>query len=346
MEFSKKDAKMTKGLAIVCMLVLHLFCRTGSDVFGKPLIWLNKEIPLVFWFGFFAEICVPLYSMCAGYAQQHLYAAGKTGMKATFRRMGRLMLNYYLVLGLFTVICLCIGNQHMPGSWSKFLKSLVLLESYNGAWWYLNTYMICLLIPASLLLFPVHQLGTGAGMVFCWALQVGVYLLNRVGLMPDSEVNAIAGFVFNEIKNLLNVLPYFWLGAFMCKGKVLASIRKWWKRQPWGGNALLLLIGLILFVGFNLIHKAVLVGVAAFAVFLLFNLWEKGQREERAFLFLGDHSTNIWLTHMFFYAYIFEGLVIKARYPVLMFSYMLMLCCLTSYIIKGMQYLIERSIHN
>ena len=41
------------------------------------------------------------------------------------------------------------------------------------------------------------------------------------------------------------------------------------------------------------------------AVFVLFNLWEKGKIAEKIWLFLGKHSTNIWLTHMFFYLYIY-----------------------------------------
>ena len=73
MNYSKADARMTQGLAILCMVILHLFCRVGSDVLGTPLIWLDQTTPLVYWFGFFAEICVPLYSLCAGYAQQLLW---------------------------------------------------------------------------------------------------------------------------------------------------------------------------------------------------------------------------------------------------------------------------------
>ena len=125
---------------------------------------------------------------------------------------------------------------------------------------------------------------------------------------------------------------------------MLDSVRKWWKDQRYGGNAAILLMGIILFVMMNLIHKAAMIGVVAFSAFLLFNLWEKGKKAERVLLFLGDHSTNIWLTHMFFYAYVFEGLVIKARYPVLMLIFMLVLCIFTSYIIKGIQYVIEKHV--
>mgnify|MGYP000118568910 CR=1 FL=1 len=53
--YSKQDAVMIRGLAILCMVVLHLFCRTGKDVFGKPLLWINSTIPVVFLFGFFRK---------------------------------------------------------------------------------------------------------------------------------------------------------------------------------------------------------------------------------------------------------------------------------------------------
>ena len=56
MTYNKEDAQMTKGLGILCMLALHLFCRKGSAVFGTPLLWINDTTPFVYTFGFFAEI--------------------------------------------------------------------------------------------------------------------------------------------------------------------------------------------------------------------------------------------------------------------------------------------------
>ena len=59
-DVDKNDSVMTRGMAILSMLILHLFCRTGDLVYGTPLIWLNQTTPFVYWFGFFAEICVTL----------------------------------------------------------------------------------------------------------------------------------------------------------------------------------------------------------------------------------------------------------------------------------------------
>ena len=93
--YSKQDAVMTRGMAILCMVVLHLFCRTGKDVFGRPLLWINSTIPVVFLFGFFSEICVPLYSLCAGYARQYMEEKKKSSWKNNFHRIMKLMVMKY-----------------------------------------------------------------------------------------------------------------------------------------------------------------------------------------------------------------------------------------------------------
>lgn len=63
--YSKKDAKMTQGFAILCMLVLHLFCRLGKDVYGTPIIWVSPEKPLVVFIWLFCRsMCPNLFYVC------------------------------------------------------------------------------------------------------------------------------------------------------------------------------------------------------------------------------------------------------------------------------------------
>lgn len=53
MLYGKQEAVMTRGLAILSMVCLHLFCKLGDDIVYTPLIWLNDEIPLIYTVGFF-----------------------------------------------------------------------------------------------------------------------------------------------------------------------------------------------------------------------------------------------------------------------------------------------------
>ena len=94
MRYNKNDAQMTQGLAILCMVVLHLFCRQGADVLGTPILWLNDTTPFVFLFGFFAEICVSIYSICAGFAQELLFENNRSSLRLRLTRILKLMFNY------------------------------------------------------------------------------------------------------------------------------------------------------------------------------------------------------------------------------------------------------------
>lgn len=344
-QYTKKDAIMTRGYAILCMCVLHLFCCLGADVKGTPLIWLTPEKPLVYWFGFFAEICVPTYSLCAGYAQRLQYENGKFSYLLRAKRVLNLMVNYWIILVIFSIIGLIIGNQAMPGSLSSFVKSIFLLHSYNGAWWYLNTYVILLLMPFAITQFPVKRINSLLGIVICFGIDGVWYLVGHFGLIPDAvSTNTIFAFFYKELINLIDVIPYFWIGGFLCKEKIISRASEWLnanlnlKKQ----KVTILMLMATMFVGVNLFKKGILIGPIAVLFFILFNVYphKSGGVSERVFIFLGKHSTNIWLTHMFFYAYLFPGLVQSAKYPLLMLCFLLVLCIVVSYVEMGVQKLI------
>lgn len=339
--YGKKEAVMTKGLAILSMLILHLFCRTGTDVYGTPLIWINETTPLVYYFGFFAEICVPIYTLCAGYAQQNMVNIGRgdSGQwKSNLHRIWKLLINYWIILTLFSLLGLILPSDgSMPGSLLIFCKSVVLVHSYNGAWWFLNTYIVLMLIPPAVILFPVKKSNIWFGLIGCFGLQVGLYLLEKIGFMPAMPfTQPVLAFAWKEALNLIHVLPYFWVGAFFCKGNIVSKAKIAFEQiKPKCQKLVLLSLFICLFVSVSVIHKAVLMLSVAILTFLLFNLWQKGKIAEWIFGFLGKHSTNIWLTHMFFYGCVFEGFVQKMRYPLFMLLFLLICSIAASYVVMG-----------
>ena len=50
--------------------------------------------------------------------------------------------------------------------------------------------------------------------------------------------------------------------------------------------------------------------------------------------YIGEHSTNIWLIHMFFYTAIFDGFIFRFKYPIIIFVMMLGLGLVASYVIN------------
>lgn len=329
---------MTKGMAILCMVVLHLFCRRGADVYGTPLLWVSPGVPLVYWFGFYSEICIHIYSICAGYALFRGYCLSsdwKESYKACIRRLPRLLLNYWVVVCLFSVVGLLVRSQNnIPGSFSDFILNVFLLRSYNGAWWYMNTYVL-LTVLSPVLLFPIRRLSAKLSVTISLVISVSWYILNRFNIISVIPQQAVLSFVFKECKNLMDILPAVWIGASFCKAKFFDQINEKWKVEKY--QLSILVAWIILFVVTNIIEKAVFVLPCAVLTFILFNLWIKPEWIKQAFLFLGKHSTNIWLTHMFFYLVLFKGLVQKAVYPVFMLGFMLILCIATSYVVMAIE---------
>lgn len=45
MDITKRDSKMLKGIAILAMLMLHLFCRRDNLPY-TPLLWIG-DTPLI-----------------------------------------------------------------------------------------------------------------------------------------------------------------------------------------------------------------------------------------------------------------------------------------------------------
>lgn len=139
MELTRKDIKMTQGLAILTMVSLHLFCRLGTDVYGTPLLWLNSTTPAVYILGWLSEICIPLYSICSGYAHYKLGESGGLSKKRICNRIIKFLINFWIVCILFAVIGVVaerIRGYQVPGK--NFLETCSLLVhhimGHGGTW--------------------------------------------------------------------------------------------------------------------------------------------------------------------------------------------------------------------
>ena len=86
---------------------------------------------------------------------------------------------------------------------------------------------------------------------------------------------------------------------------------------------------------FHGIYQSLIVApITAIVTLTCFHLWDKSQKVKKIFLFLGKHSMNIWLTHMFFYSGLFEDFVFIVRYPIFVLGLTLIVCILTSFVIN------------
>ena len=220
-------------------------------------------------------------------------------------------------------------------------------NEYNGAWWYLCPYVILMLIPAGVALLPVRKLNWKVTSVICLFLDVAYYLIKRFGYLPSfPATQPILRFLNTEFWHLFYLLAWYWAGALLCKHNVVSRLDAWMNEKIKHRDALIVMALLLSFVVYNLLEKSVLTFELTVFVFLAFNLWRKPTFIEKCFHFLGKHSTNIWLTHMFFYGTLFKGLVQRAEYPVLILLFMLALTVVVSYLIFCFIKLVDGFLYN
>lgn len=329
MELSRKDIKMTKGLAIVSMVVLHLLCRKGEDVYGTPLLWINDSTPFVYYLGFLAEICVPVYCLCSGYAHYRLGEKNGLTVKRNSKRLLKFLINFWIVLVDFSIVGLIVNSKEIPVSFTDFLGNLFLYRlSYNGAWWFVATYV--LLVSLS---FPLFKLISKINGIVSFIIMAGQMLFFWIyeGTIRDAiSVNPIMSIVATQFINLVgDVLFAYVSGMLIAKYNIVTYIKKKNIKNIW-----MLLTLLLISVIVCIAEKAIAMPFYAIIVFLVFNSINKSKVFTIVFDFLGTHSTNIWLVHMFFYLVLFPGLVQELQYPLFMFAGMMIICIGVSYAIN------------
>lgn len=319
MDITKRDSKMLKGVAILSMLMLHLFCRRENLPY-TPLVWLG-DTPLIYYFGLFGDICVPMYCFVSGYA--HYLQTSKKELRQRWKRLFRFLIRFWVIATIFSLIGVLIGDTTIPGSAKDFiLNCLTVKLSYNGAWWYANIYIVLVVAqPLSrkfaercpawvvmLLSFVYYIVGYGIRF-WEWGTCDSAFLswmITHIGLLGTSY------------------LPYM-VGMLFCKNHVVTVLRQRLSASK-VQNAMMYLFTASVFACMIVMHGIVqTLFVAVFtatATIVLLCICPLPRQLADLLCYFGEHSMNIWLVHMFFYLVLFKGFVFYAKYPIPVFF-----CC-------------------
>ena len=233
MELTKKQVDITKGTAILFMLLLHLFCTKEYTGLFTPLI-IIKEIPLIYYFALFGDMCVAIYCFCSGYGLMIGYKNNKEiYFRKNMTRILKLYINFWIILFLFVVVLGPIMNKSdiYPGSIKAFILTFTAIDpAYNGAWWFLTTYIILVLFSPYInkivekcnvniiliLSFVIYFIG------YIQRIMVPIhtnneiinYILRQAALFGTSQFPYIVGVIFadkkfySKISNIFNKFKF------------------------------------------------------------------------------------------------------------------------------------------
>lgn len=336
MELTKQDTQRAKGVAILGMIMLHLFCRLDNFPY-TPWIWIG-HVPLVYYLGLFGDMCVPIYCFCSGYAHcLQREKQGKTYCRNIPEKLLRFLMNYWIVVVLFSVVGLLSGNGNtIPGSMRTFLGNVFLYSmSYNGAWWFVMTYVFLSLLSPGIIWF-VKKLPTVLVLFISGGIYFVAYLLRFEFSVEFS--NVILQWIWRQMLLLGTSQIGYIIGVTVRKERWISKARdflwndtgKWKKLCIWT----IILLPVAAFVTHGIIQTSFVAPFTAMGVLPAVFILRHPAWWERFLQLMGKHSTNIWLTHMFFYLTLFEGLVFRVQYPVFVLMLMLVLCLGTSWIIE------------
>lgn len=333
MELSKNQINITKGIAILFMLLLHLFCTKSYEGVFQPLIMIG-EVPLVYYIALFGDCCVAIYCFCSGYGLFLRYKNKKESyLRNNIIRLFKLYINYWIILLLFVVILgFIMGKSDIyPGDLKTFLLTFTAISpAYNGAWWFLTIYIILVLVSPiinkvvlkyspwiiaviSLIIYFIGYIQRIKGIIVFDNIALD-WIIRQFGLFGTSQFPFIIGAIFAE-KKLYSKLYEI---ANKLKFKNLIGI-----------------ILIVLMIASHGIVQTLFVAVFTGIVFIcIFNLMDKPKWLDSLLSYLASHSTNMWLIHMFFYMIYFKELVFAPKYPILIFIWLVVLCIGGSYVIN------------
>ena len=320
---------MTKGLAILFMVILHLFQRI-DDLPYTPWLYIG-DTPFIYYLGLIADATVPMYCFCMGYS--HYLSAKKDNngfFKGNLKRLLSFMINYWIIVILISIAGLAIGSYPVPKTPLIFLGNFfTIIATYNGAWWFVKTYIMFVFL-APLLYKLAKKFHYLIILPIMFVLYTGAYIVRFTAF----SVSDVLSWSLDLIGRFgTSLLPYI-IGMVFCKHDLFTKIKEKIKVN----QLVSFLIFAIIFIGCFVAHmilKPLYFSVFfATAIIVAFNFWQKPRFIIAIFDFLGEHSTNIWLTHMFFYLYPFDNFVFIAKYPVLILLLMLTVTIACSYLLK------------
>lgn len=328
MELTKKDTKMLQGLAVLAMVCLHLFCRNDYEGLYHPYLFI-KGIPLSFYFAQLSDFCVMCFAFCSGYAHfvQYSQNDGVGYYKRRLKSLLLLLINYWIIILLYCIACLIKDPSYIGGIRGLLGNVLLYSVSYNGAWWYMWAYVL-LVIISPLLLKLVKN--------FNWIFVI------VIGLIIYTLAYYVRFKVTTDNYFLLRFGPFgmtlfeYLIGCVFCKTKCFSKMSKLWNIIP---KAVRIIGSVAIFIGMLIVRtlfvQSLLVApITGIVIIVLFHFWKKPKAVEKAFLFIGEHSTNIWLTHMFFYHTLFINLVYIAYEPLFIYVFMISITVALSYVIR------------
>lgn len=324
-----------KGIAIMLMLVHHLFTWGQADYISITNIILPNNLTPEEFFGVFGKICVTLYLFLSGYGFSSKYLKKSTNtikFSENIITAWKVYRKYLLVL----IIFLPYGfvNKIYPLDVKTLLANITAFNtSYNRECWFLFVYILIVILVLPLLVKTQNKIDTRWVAVSSLCVIVCGYILRFIIVHSSMAWLRDTKVFFN--------LYYFMLSQFAF---VVGWLCKRWQffekveRQQIHWLLWFTLMGIVMILkvycpGGMLIDTI----LTPLFVALCLKALKYIRYSEKFFILLGKHSTYMWLTHTFFAFYYWNTFIYGFKYPVLILFVLILVSFSASYMLEKIE---------
>lgn len=326
-----------KGIAIILMLVHHLFTWGQADYISLVNIILPNSLTIESFFGVFGKICVTLYLFLSGYGFSCKYEKKMNFVgihQECLISAWKIYKKYLLVMLVFLPYGFI--NLIYKFNINTFIGNITGFNtSYNQECWFLFVYIFIVIIILPLLIKAQNKKNDTKWIILGSLITILCGYVLRF-LITHSSIAWI-----KDTRIFFN-LYYFMLCQFafvigwICKRRgFFEKLEKY--RIPWILWAIIMVVLMCMKV---YCPGGMLVDTILTPIFIALCLKVINQLKwlENILIILGKKSTYMWMTHTFFAFYYWSSFIYDFKYPLLILSALLAVSFITSCVLEKMEF--------
>ncbi len=330
MEFTRRDTKIMKGVAILLMICHHTFSFADRlNGVGYVSLFSLFGYPFAAYFGHFCRVCLYIFTLLGGYGAYISASKTEDLSDMTRRHLFSLYTSYWKIFAICVPLYFLAGLGPKEHAVQDVVYSFLGMRfSFCQEWWFV--------LPFALLTvtFPFTKRfidrKNASPFVDCLAILLInafiFYILPRIMELP-LFLPLSKTMLWALTKATLGVLPSYMLGCVFAKYGVLSAVK-----ERFGGRAVYCAAALVVLGAAVYMHtfnweyydfiNAALVVLCLLVIFQLKWLRLPTLVLEK----LGEESTSMWLLHTVLAYHLAQRLVFLPHYAPLIFAWLTALC--------------------
>ena len=328
-KFTKNDSNIMKGVAIILMLIHHLFY--SEEFIQKCTLILPFEGKVLLLLSSLSKVCVAIFVLISGYGlyKSYISATATGGYKKTIlfilSHIWNLLKQYWISVLPFMLLGILTGWRTVYDAYGSNWVGKLITDIFGlnyllyGIYGTTNLFNVtCWYLGIAILFFILTPF-------FCWLLKKNPILLVGFSMLLGHDHLLISRRIG------LHYILAFVIGILLSKYEILDKIKSMNKDRYYIlGSAFLVLTTATVRYKYGIIVDGFFaLSIIIFVLSIIDNL----PKVASVIRLIGKHATTIFMMHTFIFMYYFSGVIYAAKYPVMVLLFLLITCIVYSIIL-------------